>query len=272
MTKHKNDKGFTLAELLIVVAIIAVLVAISIPIFSTQLEKSREATDLANVRAAYAEVMSSAILEDDSVAFYTGPGHWEITVNLKQTQPGWTMATPINIGGIVSAADGGTNAEATWLGYPKAHGTCIVSFDAPDHMVLIWDGEAAGTTPSNPDTPVGSGSDASWSGKDIDPSSYTGDLKNANVYNIDGKPYVFLWPDRVVDQYNVFPDINNAFQEITPDHQVFTPEDYKENAELKPVKRGDLFKDDSGTYVRAYDDSSWWKLPADQPYNWIKIQ
>lgn len=35
----KNKQGFTLAELLIVVAIIAVLVAISIPIFSSQLKK-----------------------------------------------------------------------------------------------------------------------------------------------------------------------------------------------------------------------------------------
>ena len=50
----KNRKGFTLAELLIVVAIIGVLVAVSIPIFTSQLEKSREATDLANIRAAKA--------------------------------------------------------------------------------------------------------------------------------------------------------------------------------------------------------------------------
>ncbi|MDD3218408.1 MAG: prepilin-type N-terminal cleavage/methylation domain-containing protein [Lachnospiraceae bacterium] len=35
----KENKGFTLAELLIVVAIIAVLVAVSIPIFTTQLER-----------------------------------------------------------------------------------------------------------------------------------------------------------------------------------------------------------------------------------------
>ena len=41
-----NKKGFTLAELLIVVAIIAVLVAIAIPIFTAQLEKAREATDV----------------------------------------------------------------------------------------------------------------------------------------------------------------------------------------------------------------------------------
>ena len=54
----ENYTGFTLAELLIVVAIIAVLVAISIPIFTSQLEKSKEAVDAANLRAAYAEVMS----------------------------------------------------------------------------------------------------------------------------------------------------------------------------------------------------------------------
>ena len=52
----KNNKGFTLAELLIVVAIIAVLVAIAIPIFNSQLEKSREATDIANIRDYYAEI------------------------------------------------------------------------------------------------------------------------------------------------------------------------------------------------------------------------
>lgn len=55
-----SRKGFTLAELLIVVAIIAVLVAVAIPVFGSQLEKSREAADLANVRAAYAKVLTEA--------------------------------------------------------------------------------------------------------------------------------------------------------------------------------------------------------------------
>ena len=53
-----NKKGFTLAELLIVVAIIAVLVAIAIPVFTNQLEKSKEATDTANVRSAYAALVT----------------------------------------------------------------------------------------------------------------------------------------------------------------------------------------------------------------------
>ena len=42
MKKNKN-KGFTLMEMLIVVGIITVLIAIAIPVFSTQMEKSREA-------------------------------------------------------------------------------------------------------------------------------------------------------------------------------------------------------------------------------------
>lgn len=54
MKEYKNRKGFTLAELLIVVAIIGVLVAISIPIFSNQIKKARLATNQANARAAYA--------------------------------------------------------------------------------------------------------------------------------------------------------------------------------------------------------------------------
>ena len=76
----KNNKGFTLAELLIVVAIIAVLVAIAIPVFTSQLEKSREATDLANVRSAYASVVVQYL--DD------GASH-SLSVDAQQTQSGW---------------------------------------------------------------------------------------------------------------------------------------------------------------------------------------
>ncbi len=85
MKKINNKKGFTLAELLIVVAIIAVLVAISIPIFSAQLEKAREATDLANIRSAYAEA-SVEVLDknEDSTK----------TVKLRQQVNEWVTSNP----------------------------------------------------------------------------------------------------------------------------------------------------------------------------------
>ena len=81
----KNRKGFTLAELLIVVAIIAVLVAIAIPVFTAQLEKSREATDLANVRSAYAEMMTEYLTWDGTSEIE------DITVPVKQKQANWQI-------------------------------------------------------------------------------------------------------------------------------------------------------------------------------------
>jgi len=73
----KNNKGFTLAELLIVVAIIAVLTAIAIPVFTSQLEKSREATDLSNIRADYAEIQSALLTGDltQSTSITLSSGH-----------------------------------------------------------------------------------------------------------------------------------------------------------------------------------------------------
>ena len=59
----RNKKGFTLAELLIVVAIIAVLVAIAIPAYSAQLEKARESVDRSNARAANSIASNDYLLE-----------------------------------------------------------------------------------------------------------------------------------------------------------------------------------------------------------------
>lgn len=65
--KINSKKGFTLAELLIVVAIIGILVAISVPIFTSQLEEARSATDQANVRAAKAAAVTK-LLDDTTTS------------------------------------------------------------------------------------------------------------------------------------------------------------------------------------------------------------
>ena len=97
-------------------AIIAVLVAIAIPIFTNQLEKSREATDLANARDYYSQV-SVALLDgtltavDDSMTLANG-----ITAKLTTA----TAATNSSDGTYVVEVSGMpvTQAVSGWVTTP----------------------------------------------------------------------------------------------------------------------------------------------------------
>lgn len=127
----RNRSGFTLMEMLIVIALIAVLIAIAIPVFASQLEKSREATDLANVRAAYAQVSTETQL-----------GNFEatVTVDLKQKQADWQSVDPVNIGGIVHYK--GQGDTDNWKGVASPNGTCVVSYSADRGIIFTWNGKA----------------------------------------------------------------------------------------------------------------------------------
>ena len=128
MKKMMNKKGFTLMEMLIVVAIIAVLVAIAIPVFNGALTKSKQAADVANIRAAYAE-WQSAMLTDNvdapasDTAFLTSADGTTYTLNFKD-QLTYTQAADKKSATITYVASKLTNTDGTntfsWkLGTPE---------------------------------------------------------------------------------------------------------------------------------------------------------
>lgn len=117
-------------EMLIVVVIIAVLVAVAIPTFTSSLERSREAADLANVRSAYGKVSLAALLDGSKTTE---------TVSLTQKQNDWQTPGTISIGGITESSD-------RWKGSPKAGGSCKVYY-TDDGVMLDWGGGAAPTYP-----------------------------------------------------------------------------------------------------------------------------
>lgn len=156
MKKIKSEKGFTLAELLIVVAIIAVLVAIAIPIFTKQIEKSREAVDLTSMRNAYALASVAAITEDkvDGIEFknFTGsnPAYYDGGGSLTTSKP-----SPYGKGKRVDAettyhacSDYGYDAAADYTG-----SVVMVWYDGTE-VHVHWENVGSGNVPDQ-DTPGG---------------------------------------------------------------------------------------------------------------------
>lgn len=80
MKKLTNKKGFTLMEMLIVVAIIVILVAVAVPSFKSSINKANEATDGANLKTAKSEAMLKAIdVENRGKTYYYNLSVGELT-------------------------------------------------------------------------------------------------------------------------------------------------------------------------------------------------
>ena len=62
--KKLNKKGFTIVELVIVIAVIAILAGVMIPTFSGIIEKANDSARLQLASAAYKEAYALAIADD----------------------------------------------------------------------------------------------------------------------------------------------------------------------------------------------------------------
>jgi type IV pilus assembly protein PilA len=64
--KKMNKKGFTIVELVIVIAVIAILAAVIVPTFSTVVTKANESKALQEVRNAYNATLANDLATADT--------------------------------------------------------------------------------------------------------------------------------------------------------------------------------------------------------------
>lgn len=119
--KKMNKKGFTLIEMLVVIAIIAILVSIIVPVVGNSTAKAAAATNAANLRSA-ASTLSIKLMEKND-----GLADGAVTLPADFTAP--TMKA-VNVTG---APNGGT-FQAT-----VANGQLVVSFGTDGTIAAYTD-------------------------------------------------------------------------------------------------------------------------------------
>lgn len=159
MRKEKmNNKGFSLVELIIVIAIMAILLVVLAPQYLKYVEKSRNSTDLQNA----AEIVSALQIYAADPDATTVPAAGDITIsNGDQTPSGFTAAA-LNDAGLVDGSGvlhTRCQSKTAWTSYKiawtvEANGSLNFTYSAAGgNAPKTFSDRMLGATTAAPSTP-----------------------------------------------------------------------------------------------------------------------
>lgn len=135
--KQKNNKGFSLVELIVVIAIMVVLVAVLAPVFTKYIESSRRSTDVQNANSIAESVLADVADNATWYQSYTDGTRTEV----KSGEPTAIKEAPVSKGDAVD------KGKAFYFVYKKASNTCEVYVgDDTTYNLAIEGDEKSGAT------------------------------------------------------------------------------------------------------------------------------
>ena len=149
LNRAKHNSGFTLVEIMIVVAIIALLAAIAIPSVLRGRTSANEAASVGNTRA----LVSSLEMYRSVNNAYPATANWRANMYLDATPPygppAFNAASPVTVQGYIYTFTSGGAQTYTWTATPATPGTTGSRGFFVDESGVVRHCRCAGTTCNN---------------------------------------------------------------------------------------------------------------------------